>query len=125
MPAAKERRTAKTGKMDPVKEIPELRVSAENIIRNVKEYAETRLNYLILDAQEKVVDSVADVITGAVIAVIGLFLLFFLSIGAAWYIGMITGKAFIGFFAVAGFYAVVGLLLFAFRKTLFHQPVTN
>ena len=111
--------------MNPVKEIPELRVSAENIIRNVKEYAETRVNYLILDAQEKVVDTVADVITGAVIAIIGLFLLFFLSIGAAWYISVTTGKPFIGFFAVAGFYAVVGLLIFAFRKTLFHQPVTN
>ena len=111
--------------MDPVKEIPELHVSAENIVRNVKEYAETRVNYFILDAQEKLVDTAADVITGAVIAIFGLFLLFFLSIGTAWNIGEVTGKAFIGFFLVAGFYAVTGLLIYAFRKALFHTPVTN
>jgi len=111
--------------MDPVKEIPELRVSAENFMRNAKEYAETRINYLILDAQEKAADTAAGFVTGAVMAVIGIFLLFFLSIGAAWYIGEVTGKAFIGFFAVAGFYLLIGLLLYAFRNTLFHHPVAN
>lgn len=111
--------------MDPVKEIPELHTSAENLVHNVREYAETRLNYLILDAQEKIADTAGGIISGVVLAVMGLFLLFFLSIGAAWYIGEVTGKAFIGFFSVAGFYAVLGIILYAMRHSMFHKPVAN
>jgi uncharacterized membrane protein len=111
--------------MDPVKEAPELRVSAESLMHNAREYAETRLNLLILDAQEKAADTAAGMVTGAVLGILGLFLLFFLSIGAAWYIGDATGSPFIGFFSVAGFYAVAGLIVFLARNTIIKMPVAN
>ena len=111
--------------MDPVKEAPELRASAESLMHNAREYAETRLNLLILDAQEKAADTAASMVTGAVLGVLGLFLLFFLSIGAAWYIGDITGSPFIGFFAVAAFYAVVGLIVFLARNAMIKMPVAH
>ena len=111
--------------MDPVKEAPELRASAESLMHNARQYAETRLNLLILDAQEKAADTAASMVTGAVLGILGLFLLFFLSIGAAWYIGDTTGSPFIGFFAVAAFYAVVGLIVFLVRNTMIKLPVAH
>lgn len=111
--------------MDPVKETPELRVSAESLMHNAREYAETRLNLMILDAQEKAADTASTMVTGAVLGVLGLFLLFFLSIGVAWYIGDYTGSPFIGFFCVAGFYLVVGLIIFIARNTMIKAPIAN
>lgn len=111
--------------MDPVKEIPELHASAENLAKNVREYAETRINYMVLDAQEKIADTAGSIVSGLVIAIMGVFLLFFLSIGAAWYIGEVTGKAFIGFFSIAGFYALAAILLYLMRLSLFNTPIAN
>ena len=111
--------------MEPVKEAPDFRATAESLMHNTREYAETRLNLLILDAQEKVADTAGSVVTGAVIGIVGLFLLFFLSIGAAWYIGEVTGRAFIGFLSVGAFYALVGVLLYIFRDQWIKLPVSN
>ena len=111
--------------MDPLKESPEIKSSVESFLRNSKEYAETRLNILVLDGQEKIAKTAAGFITGAVLLVIGVFLLFFLSIGTAWYFGEMMGHSFFGFFAVAGFYLLVGILTYVFRQQWIYLPITN
>src|SRR5688572_26845018 len=64
----------------------------------------------------KSIDKSADVISTlmAHLAVVVSVLLFFLiiNIGIALWLGELLGKAFYGFFIVAGFYAVAGVILY-------------
>ena len=69
----------------------------------------------------KAINKSADVISSLAvrIAVISVITLFFIivNIGLALWIGESLGKDYYGFFTIAGFYAVIGLILFAFRNS--------
>lgn len=111
--------------MEAVNESPDLKSSAESLLRNAKDYAEARLDLILLNTQEKAADVVASVSYGFIISLLMLFTLFFLSVGAAWYIGELTGRPFIGFLSIGLFYIILTGVLFAFRKTWIHAPVMN
>ena len=53
-----------------------------------------------------------------------LFFLIF-NIGVSLWIGEALGKVYLGFFAVAGFYMLGGLLLYFFRLTWIKIPLRN
>ena len=61
------------------------------------------------------------------ISIILLFMIFtmVLSAGAAIWIGQILGKMYLGFFIVAGFYLVIGVLMIAFLHKLIEKPVSD
>ena len=77
----------------------------------------------------KVIDKSADVISTltARMAVILFITLFFLilNIGIALWIGETLGKSYYGFFIVAGFYALVGIVLYLFRNRWIKEPLRN
>ena len=77
----------------------------------------------------KVIDKSADVISSltARLAVILFITLFFLilNIGIALWIGETLGKSYYGFFIVAGFYALVGIVLYLFRNRWIKEPLRN
>lgn len=77
----------------------------------------------------KAVDKSADVISSlaarlAVIVVITLFFLI-LNIGISLWIGEMLGRSYYGFFIVAGFYALAGAILYAFRNKWIKEPMRN
>lgn len=77
----------------------------------------------------KAIDKSADVISSLVsrLAVVVFITLFFpvLNIGIALWIGEMLGKFYYGFFIVAGFYALVGMVVYIFRKRWIKTPVQN
>jgi hypothetical protein len=68
---------------------------------------------------------VSAAVLGIIVGVFSFAVLLFLSMGAAWWLGKITGSAALGFVCVAGFYLVLALIVFAFRKSLINIPVIN
>jgi hypothetical protein len=77
----------------------------------------------------KVIDKSADVISTLTVrlAIIVFITLFFLimNTGVALWLGEVLGKVYYGFFIVAGFYALVGILLYAFRNKWIKVPLRN
>ncbi len=77
----------------------------------------------------KAIDKSADVISTLIsrLAVMILIMLFFLilNIGVALWISEILGKIYYGFFSVAGFYALAGIVLYAFRNKWIKTPLRN
>jgi|UPI00048397D9 hypothetical protein len=71
----------------------------------------------------------ADVISSIAVRVIliSVFVLFslFLNIGIALMIGAYFGQSYYGFFIMAGFYVLIGLLFILFQKELIKNPVSN
>ena len=99
--------------------------SVEELFQRTGEYLETRVDL----AKLKAIDKSSDVISSlaASVVIVLFFLLFILSvnIGVAIWIGESLGKIFYGFFIVAGFYAIVGFILYLFRDKWLKSPVSK
>jgi len=97
----------------------------DHLVSHVREYAEERLNLIILN----MIDKVSRVLSGAaflmVLSIVGIFTTLFLSFGLAWWIGEEMQKPFLGFLMVGGFYLVVILLVVVNRKKWIADPVIN
>ncbi len=100
-------------------------VTLKSLLGKTRDYLETRIDLFRL----KTIDKSSDVLSAmAVIVAIVLAILFFLamvSIGAAIYLGYILGGMHYGFFIVGGFYAIVVLILYAYRRQWIKTPVYN
>lgn len=99
--------------------------SIESLINKSKDYVETRRDLFKL----KLVDKSSEVASG-IAAGITLFLVFFIffvviNIGLALLIGDLVGRSYLGFFILAAVYAIVGLVLFKSRDTIFKKPIVN
>jgi hypothetical protein len=99
--------------------------SIKSILEKSSEYLETRIDLVKL----KTVDKSSDIVSSAASAIaIALGVLSFLSmasIGLAFYIGHLLGESYYGFFVMAGFYAVIALLLYIFRNHWIKIPLYN
>ncbi len=77
----------------------------------------------------KAIDKSADVLSTLVarLAVAAFIILFFLilNIGIALWLGELFGRSCYGFFTVAGFYALAGIILYVFRKQWIQTPLRN
>lgn len=106
-------------------EIQEVKERADNLFDHVKEYVEARYNLVVLETSNKVTDILSSIAVAVVVGLVGLFVLLFLSLAAAWWIGETTGSPALGFLLVAVFYALVAVLLYAVRTKFIKLPVLN
>jgi len=106
-------------------ELQEVKDRADNLFDHVKEYVEARYNLVVLETSNKVTDILSSIAVAVVVGLVGLFVLLFLSLAAAWWIGESTDSPALGFLLVAVFYAVVAGLLYAVRTKFIKLPVLN
>jgi hypothetical protein len=97
----------------------------ESAIQNLRDYMETRWNLFILNTSDKASGLVSSIASILLIAISMLFVLLFLSIGAALWIGQAYGQTSMGFLFIGLFYLVVSIILYASRHTLIKMPVVN
>lgn len=97
----------------------------DSLVEKAETYAKTSVELLKL----KTVDKVADGTSGFVAwsAVIIAVILFFITLnfGVALWLGDLMGKIHHGFFVVAGFYALIGLILYIFRNKWIKKPLND
>ena len=77
-------------------------------------YLETRIDLIKLKAIDKSSSFLSTLVTMIVLGTVGLIFIILLNIGLALYIGSLVGNAYCGFFIVAGFYLITGLVIFVF-----------
>ena len=86
----------------------------ELLLERATDYGKTSVELVKLKALDKTADLVSSVIPLSVfILLISAFLLF-LNLGIAFWLGEILGKVFYGFFIVAAFYIITGLIIRVF-----------
>lgn len=92
-------------------------IIVEMLIEKVEQYAQTSLELYKLKAIDKGTDVFSSLVSRVVIiTIIALFFLL-VTLGLCFYLGEVFGKIYLGFFAVAGIYAVVAVILLIFRKS--------
>lgn len=97
----------------------------EQLFGNIKEYAETRFDIMTLNMQDKVSEVLSSIASILVVGVFSLFTVFFVSVGLAWWIGQLLHNTSIGFFIVAGFYLLIGSIIFIYRDKWIKFPIIN
>ncbi len=86
---------------------------------NLQQYLETKLSYYGISAFEKAVKILTALAAQGFVGMLMLIALIFLSAAAAIYIGTILESTELGLLIVGGFYLVLGLIFYVFRKKIF------
>ena len=97
----------------------------ENLVSRVGDIAETKVELWKLRSVGKISETVSSLISIIAIVLFTVFAITIVSLGIAFWIGSQMGNISYGFFIVGGFYALVGLLVFVFRRKLIKTPLTN
>jgi hypothetical protein len=99
--------------------------SIKTLIEKSKDYLDTKIELTRL----KTIDKSADVLSTVVVTVSILFvsavLILFASLGLALLIGKMLGAYHYGFFIMAGFYAIILLVIYVKREKWIKTPIAN
>ncbi len=95
----------------------------------IKLYATTSFELLKLEAAERAAVIGSSMISGLLLAFLGLLFILFISLGAGFYLSELLGNAYLGFLIVGGFYLVLTLLVSIGKKGMldrhFRDKVTQ
>ena len=97
----------------------------EELAGSVKDYVNTRMEAIKLDAAEKGSSIIANSVAGVVVAILFLFFLGLASIGLSIVLGEWIGRMWAGFVIVACVYFLIGIVVWAVRGRLIRLPVMN
>ena len=97
----------------------------EHLVHLAKEYVSLRIHLTELKLGNKSSLLASSLITISILFMIAFFFVLVLTVGLALWIGDSLGQSYLGFLIMAGFYLVVGLVLFIFRNKWIKEPVNN
>lgn len=97
----------------------------EELIEKTVEYGKSSLELAKLKALDKTSDVLSSLIAHSTVIVILLSFMLFLNLGLALWIGKILGEIYYGFFAVAGFYCIVTILIYFFMLKWIKKCIGN
>jgi len=101
----------------------------ENILEplwgKAEEYGKTSIELLRLKSIDKTSDIVSTVLPYAVVIVFIIIFLVFINFGIAFWLGAIWDSIYLGFFAVAAFYVLCGLIVHFFFHDKFKERIRN
>ncbi|MEI7492095.1 MAG: phage holin family protein [Bacteroidota bacterium] len=97
----------------------------ESLMIKVTDYGKTSFELIKLKALDTTSGIISSLIPfSAAFVIIGSFMLF-LNVGLAFWLGDILGKIYFGFFIVAGFYLVIGSVLYFLTKNWLKKLACN
>ena len=93
--------------------------------QHIEGYIQDRLLLLKLQTAEKTARLAGVLFTGIVLALLGFFVLLFLSIMSGYFFASLTGSLYLGFGIVAFFYLLLFTIIVIFRKVLVEKWVAD
>ncbi len=103
----------------------EITSSIESFIEKATEYGKTSFELEKLKAIEKMSALVSSLMSNWLVLVLLSSFMLFLSIGLALWLGEILGKIYFGFFVIAAFYGLTGLLIHFFLHGSIKKRISN
>ncbi|MGC1389530.1 MAG: hypothetical protein WA816_00680 [Bacteroidales bacterium] len=97
----------------------------ESLLERASEYSKTSFELLKLKTLDKTTNVVSSLVPQSIVLVLIASFMLFLNLGLALWLGDILGKAFYGFFVVAGFYILVGIVIHFFMHNWIRKLVGN
>jgi hypothetical protein len=108
--------------MDTVMEVKD---KIEDSLEHVGAYVQTRLDLLLLNVSDKLASSASTAVLLFVVWSLSSFVMIFLSLGLAWWIGQQLDNIPAGFFIVAGIYALLTVIIYVISKKVVRPALIN
>jgi len=89
------------------------------------DFFETKIQLYKIGAYEKIAKVTSVLFSSIIIALLGFFLLFFLSISGGFYFGNLLNSNALGFLIIFGIYLILLIILIAFRKKILENYITD
>ena len=97
----------------------------EELTDSLKGYINTNIELIKHQAVERTTVIVADLVTNAMVGLFLLLFVFFISLWACFYLSSLFGNNYTGIAIVAGFYLLLGVILYMVRKKMVIKPLRN
>ena len=97
----------------------------ELLLKRAVDYGKTSYDLMILKALNKTSDIVSLFISQSLVFGLITAFMFFFNIGLAFWVGELLGKFFFGFFAVAAFYGIIGIVFRVFFYNITKKKIKN
>lgn len=102
-----------------------IKETLENLRITAKDYFETQIALVKLQAAEKISSAASAIIAYLVLSVFLLFFLLFGSFALAYFLSEWIGRPFAGFLIVGGLYLLTGMSIFFGRERILRRPILN
>ena len=99
--------------------------SLHKLTDNIREYLETRIDIVKIEAAESGASAVSSMLSWLIILLVGFLVVLMLTVGTAIGIGYMIENYAAGFFIVTAFYLLIGLLLYGYREKWLRKPFSN
>ncbi|MDP4277488.1 MAG: phage holin family protein [Bacteroidota bacterium] len=97
----------------------------ESLLERISDYLKTNIELTRLKLADKASDVLSSLISQTVVFVFVALFLLFSNIGLALWLGKLLGSAFFGFFVVAAFYGMLGLVIRLFCYQWMKRKVSD
>ncbi len=97
----------------------------EDLFEKAEVYLKTNVDLFKLKAVDRFAEVVSSLVANMTVLILFLFFLVMINVGIALWLGQMMRQSHHGFFVVAGFYAVLTLIIFLFRKSFIKSPISN
>jgi hypothetical protein len=97
----------------------------ESLINKLKEYIAVRIELAKLSVVEKGSHLFAAIVTDSIVGVLLVLTFVFASFGLCFYLSALIGNTYVGFFIVAGFYLLIGLIIYAIKDNYLGKKIAN
>lgn len=97
----------------------------ETLLENATDYGKTSFELIKLKAVDKSSDVVSSLVPQSVMFVLFVSFMLFLNLGLAFWFGEMLGRIYYGFFVLAAFYCITGLIFFVFMRKWLKELVCN
>ncbi|MFT3909793.1 MAG: hypothetical protein QM737_10240 [Ferruginibacter sp.] len=88
----------------------------ESLFETIKDYGQTNVDLVKLKAADRISDIVSSLVANFFVLIALSMFIVILNIGIALLLGELLGKSYYGFFVLAGFYLIVGLIFNAKKE---------
>lgn len=97
----------------------------ESLFEKTQEYGRTSIELIKLKAVDKIADVASSFVSRIIVAISLIFFLLIFNIAVSLWLGDALGKNYYGFLVVAGFYALMGLILHYFMRGWIQKTISN
>jgi hypothetical protein len=97
----------------------------ETLIERAENFGKTSIKLFKLKAIDKTSEVVSGLASWLVVVILISMFFMILNIGIALWIGEMLGKSWYGFFILAGFYALLAVIIHIFSNRWIRKPVRN
>jgi hypothetical protein len=97
----------------------------ESILESSAEFGKTTFELVKLKALDKTTDVVSSLFPSSIVFSLIVIFMFFLNLGLALWLGEILGKIYYGFFVVAAFYGILGIVMRLFMHKWLKKVAGN